>query len=137
MGKVLQLKTAVVKSSVLKGSALHSSVRQRSHRVASTSLKSAPRVTAGVVSTKGNTLDDSLEADIRKLVKVERHNEARVMVFPGSSERDARYKQRAQILIYQAASLLAEVEGSEQRLAWLLEDCADLLVRDEQLGPVA
>lgn len=53
-----------------------------------------------------------------------------------SSERDARYKLRAQVLLYQAASLLAEVEGSEQRLAWLLEDCADLLVREEQAGPV-
>ena len=61
----------------------------------------------------------------------------RVKVLPGSRERDARYKQRAQVLLYQAASLLAEVEGSEQRLAWLLEDCADLLVREEQLGPVA
>jgi hypothetical protein len=52
-----------------------------------------------------------------------------------------RYKRRAQVLLYQAASLLAEVEGSEQRLAWLLEDCADLLVREEvreePLGPVA
>lgn len=52
-------------------------------------------------------------------------------------ERDARYKRRAQVLLYQAASLLAEVEGSEQRLAWLLEDCADLLVREEPVGPVA
>ncbi|MFM1847056.1 MAG: hypothetical protein RL417_530 [Pseudomonadota bacterium] len=59
----------------------------------------------------------------------------------GSTERDVRYKRRAQVLLYQAASLLAEVEGSEQRLAWLLEDCADLLVREEvreePLGPVA
>ncbi len=54
-----------------------------------------------------------------------------------STDRDARYKRRAQVLLYQAASLLAEVEGSEQRLAWLLEDCADLLVREEQMGPVA
>jgi len=61
----------------------------------------------------------------------------KLCVYEGGSERDARYKRRAQVLLYQAASLLAEVDGAEQRLAWLLEDCADLLVREEPLGPVA
>lgn len=57
--------------------------------------------------------------------------------FQRRADKDAHYKQRAQVLLYQAASLLAEVDGAEQRLAWLLEDCADLLVREETAAPVA
>jgi len=47
-----------------------------------------------------------------------------------SSPRDEAYRLRARTLILQAASLLSEVDGGERRLAWLLEDCAELLARE-------
>ena len=51
------------------------------------------------------------------------------------TEKAQRYKMRARVLLHQAAALLAELDASEQRLAWLLEDCADLLVRCSDRSP--
>lgn len=38
-----------------------------------------------------------------------------------------RQRNKAKVLIYQAASLLGELGEEERRIAWLLEDCIELM----------
>lgn len=54
-----------------------------------------------------------------------------------TAERVRHQKQRVRALLHEAAALLVELDASEQRLGWLLEDCADLLIRGEDPPPPA
>ena len=77
------------------------------------------------VNSGARTAPLVLKSVVLKSVEVLKHVESK-------GDKARRYKQRARVLLHQAAALLSELDPSEQRLAWLLEDCADLLVRVDQ-----
>ena len=51
----------------------------------------------------------------------------RVGVEPAATRDLQLERDRARILIYQACSILKQHDEDVQRLAWVLEDCADVL----------
>lgn len=50
------------------------------------------------------------------------------------SQRDTRKRNLARHYIYEATHLLQELSENDQRVSWLLEDCADLLAFEQQLA---